>query len=335
MKVLGLGHVLPELKRLADVDHPNKLQLEAIKHAGYDKYWVSKHSARKMAAQAVRKALEESGYRPEDIGFIVAGQSNVPDYIQIDFACQVGAELGGLQVKTVNLVEGCGTGISTCLSANHLINDLKPGKIGVIVLVQRVSEPHLDRFGLMNAILTDGAAAAIVGKSNGHFTYKGGQDISDTRFVDMVRIERGGAMNPVLQPNHDTRKDKLGRELIMENYRFSGSELNDFLTLRSDNTINIIKSCMNEAGWAQDGNYILIHTLEGKQGIENLAARFGIPVEKTNADLVSEIGHMGSVDQWISLDVMHSQGRIQSGDKIIMSTISGGMKWGCCLWEKM
>ncbi|MCX4028186.1 hypothetical protein H0A36_20420 [Endozoicomonas sp. SM1973] len=339
MKVLGLGHVLPQSSRLADVKHPNKMQLEAIRLAGYDKYGIDNTSTRVMGAQAVTKALEASGYSADDVGFIVAGQSSVPDFIGIDLACQIGAELGGLQLKTVNLVEGCGTAISAWITARGLIDTLDDGQVGVVVLAQRVSEPHYDRFGLMNAILSDGAAAAIVGKTNSTstaeccFVYKSGQDISDTRFVDMMRIERGGGLKPVVLPDHDSRNDQLGREKIMELYRLTGSDLTEFLALRADNTIQIIESCLNEASWSKESNLILLHTLEGRQSIAMLAAKLGIAVDNTNIALVAELGHMGCVDLLISLDMMQKQDVFKPGNRIVMSAISTGMKWGCCLFE--
>lgn len=339
MNVLGLGHASPtHHENLADAVHPNKMQLEAIRRAGYDKYWVNKQSARVIAAEAVLKALQDAQYSATDIGFIVAGQSTVPDFIGIDLACQTGAELGDLEVRTINLVEGCGSAISSWDIANNLINDLKIGQVGVIVLAQRISEPHHDRFGLMNAILSDGAVAAIVSKAGvpskkGSFVYKGGHDISCTRFVDMMRIERGGGIDPFVLPDHDTREDKLGRDRIMELYRFSGNDLGNFLKMRADNTINTIECAMSKAGWAKEGNYFFLHTLEGRQSIETLAQRLGISVDKTNSDLVSEIGHMGCADSLISLDILRKQDKIQSGSRIIMSTISTGMKWGCYLLE--
>ncbi|GAA5444266.1 hypothetical protein Misp06_02452 [Microbulbifer sp. NBRC 101763] len=338
MRMIGLGHVLAKPHRLEDLDHPNEMHLRAIRHAGYDKYWVHNGSVREFGAQAVVKALDESGYSVDDIGFIVGGQSNVPDFIGIDFACQIGAELGGLQVKTLNLVEGCGSSISAWISASALIDSLEVGQVGVIVHAQRVSEPHLDRFGLMNAILTDGAVAAIVSKSDSptkgcSFYYRGGRDISETRFVDMMRIERGGGLNPVLLPNHDSREDQLGRERVMDLYRFSGSDLEGFLKLRADNTLQMIESCMAEAGWSLKSEFTLLHTLEGRQSMESLASRLGIPLDKTNADLVAEIGHMGSAEQLISLDIKRKQGKIHPGDRIVLSAISSGMKWGCFLLE--
>ncbi|WP_016996255.1 3-oxoacyl-[acyl-carrier-protein] synthase III C-terminal domain-containing protein [Kocuria atrinae] len=338
MKIVGFGHVLPEPRFLVDVDHPKPMQLEAIRRAGYEKYRVSKESARDMGAKAVIAALMESGHTLENVGFVVAGQSDVPDFIGIDLACQVSAELGGLEVRTVNLVEGCGSGISTWSSANRLVEDLEEGQVGVVVVVQRVSEAHHDRFGAMNGILSDGAAAAVVTRNDAPsadsgFVFVGGYEISDSRFVDMMRIERGGGQYPVLLPGHDSREDQGGRERLMELYGFTGDELAEFLELRSNNVVRVVESAMDEAGWAMDDHVMLLHTLEGRQSIEGIAARLGVDVGRTNAALVAEIGHAGCVDPLMSLDLMKKQGEIRPGDRVVMSVISTGMKWGCCLLE--
>jgi 3-oxoacyl-[acyl-carrier-protein] synthase-3 len=339
MKVLGLGHALATARRLSDAEHPNAEQLEAIRAAGYDQYHVSPDSARTLAGRAVVEALKDAGCRASDVGFIVAGQSTIPDYVGIDLACQAGAELGGLEVRTVNLVEGCGTAITTWFHASRLAADLRPGQVGVIVVAQRISEPHLDRFGLINAILGDGAAAAVVGRpdapsTRGCFVYRGGYDISSTRFVDMMRIERGGGVVPAVLPNHDSRRDPLGWTRAMKLYRFSGQELGDLLKLRLDNTVRVIEASLRQAGWAKDDSLLLFHTFEGKERIKTIARSLGIPEQNTNANLVSEFGHVGCVDTLLSLDVLSRRGCIPPGTRIVMSTISAGLKWASCLLER-
>jgi 3-oxoacyl-[acyl-carrier-protein] synthase-3 len=329
MKILGLGHAVGDARKLADVDHPNEVQLEAIRNAGYNDFFVSPGTARAMAGRAAVKALEDAGYHAEDVGFIVAGQSNVPDFICIDLACQVGAELGGLEVRTVNLIESCAAAISAWFSASALVGGLQPGQVGVVVLAQRVSEKHHDRFGMMNTVLSDGAAAAVVGRLDApptrrSFVYRTGRDFSATRFVDLNRIERGGGMNPVVLPDHDAHHDPTGGA--------RNSELADVLRLGTENAVRMIEASKRDAGWT-DHDFVLLHTLEGRQSIAELAARLGIAPERTNADLVGRLGHMGCVAPLISLDILSQQGRIPPGTRVAMSAVSTGMKWGCCLFD--
>ncbi|WP_445495017.1 3-oxoacyl-[acyl-carrier-protein] synthase III C-terminal domain-containing protein [Photorhabdus sp. SF281] len=337
MKILAIGHTMTQAACLKDVIHPNKMHLEAIRYAGYDQYWVHRGLARDMAAKAAISALSEAGYQTENIGFIVAGQSNVPDFISIDFACQVGAELKCNNVRTVNLVEGCGSSISVWLHAVSLVNSLLPGKVGLVVLAQRVSDVHQDRFSQMNAILSDGAAVAVVAPSTvdtkqPYFSYLSGGDFSDCRYVDMMRIERGGGSRPYVPEEYDSRYDKLGFEKIMDIYQFSIDELHQFLALRVDNSLKIINHVITQSGNKLNAPFLL-HTLEGKQSIEHLCNRLDIPVSRSNLGLLSEIGHMGCADLLISLKLLVLKREINFGDDIIMSSISTGLKWGACLFK--
>lgn len=338
MKILSIGHHLPHSASLRNMTHPNKMQLEAIRYAGYDQFWTTPGSVREMAAGAALNALQEAGIQAEDVGFIVAGLSGIPDFIGIDLACQVGAELHCTQICTVNLVEGCGSAVSVWIQAAARIRELPPGRVGLVVLAQRISDTHQDRFGLMNAVLSDGAAAAVVvgdaepSAARPGFRFIAAEDMSDCRYVDMMRIEHGGGHLPLLPEGRDSRQDKTGRERIMELYQFSISDLTDFLALREDNSVKIIQRVIEKTGRTL-GSPCLLHTLEGRQSIESLCKRIGIPAARSNLSLLPELGHVGCVDSLLSLKMLTARGTIRPADEVIMSTISTGLKWGASLFR--
>ncbi|GKW44198.1 hypothetical protein LOZ86_13640 [Pectobacterium parvum] len=337
MKILSTGHALSQATRLEEIVHPNQLQLDAIGRAGYKQFWTESRSVRLMVASAARNALDQFNIASEKVGFIVAGFSGVPDFIGIDLACQVGAELNCHQIRTLNLVEGCATAVSVWKHAASLCAEMPEGKLGLVVLAQRISDTHQDRFGLMNAALSDGAVACVIGKATRYADQPGlrfisTEDISDCRYVDMMRIECGGGQLPFLPEGRDSRNDKLGRERIMENYHFSAQDLMDFLALRADNSVNVIRRVL-ENSVCRDTPPFLLHTLEGKQSIESLCQRIGIPIEKSNLSLLSELGHVGCADPLLSLHLMMQREEIKLGEEVVMSTISTGMKWGASLFR--
>ncbi|KAA1195698.1 3-oxoacyl-[acyl-carrier-protein] synthase III C-terminal domain-containing protein [Photorhabdus heterorhabditis] len=337
MKILSMGYHLSQAACLKDVKHPNKMQIETIQYAGYNQFWVELNSVREMASTAAHKALFGTGIQTKDIGFIVAGQSGIPDYIGIDLACQVGAELQCSDIRTVNLVEGCGSAISVWFHAVSLASTLPPGKVGLVVVAQRVSEAHQDRFGLMNAVLSDGAAVAIVASddwqtSSPTLRYLAGDDMSDCRYVDMMRVERGGGCQPVLPEGYDARHDKLGRERIMDIYQFTPDDLKVFLALRTDNIIKIIERVIAKVGRPLSSPFLL-QTLEGTQSIKDLCRKMDIAPARSNLNLLPELGHVGCTDLLISLKMLVDRGDIQPGDDVIMSTISTGLKWGAAIFQ--
>ncbi|CDL81786.1 3-oxoacyl-[acyl-carrier-protein] synthase III C-terminal domain-containing protein [Xenorhabdus szentirmaii] len=337
MKILNIGYHLPRPACINEVEHPNKVQIETIKYAGYNQFWIDPSSIREMASAAAHKALSGTGIQTKDIHFIIAGHSGVPDYIGIDFSCQVGAELQCSDIRTVNLVEGCGSSISVWFHAASQAKRLPPGKVGLVVVAQRVSEVHQDRFGMMNAALSDGAAVAVVASddwqtSSPTLHYLAGDDMSDCRYVDMMRIEYGGGCQPVRPEGYDVRHDKLGRERVMDIYKFTSDDLKAFLALREDNTIKIIKRVMAQVDRPLNSPFLL-QTLEGEQSIKSLCRKMGIVPERSNLSLVPELGHIGCPDLLISLKMLIDKGDIQLGDDIIMSTISTGLKWGAAIFQ--
>ncbi|WP_119343971.1 3-oxoacyl-[acyl-carrier-protein] synthase III C-terminal domain-containing protein [Facilibium subflavum] len=337
MKILSIDYHLSEAERIKEIEHPNKMQLEAIQYAGYDQFWKEPNGVRQMTSAAAMKAILSSNLQPEDIAFIVAGQSGIPDYIGIDLACQVGAELDCSDVRTVNLVESCGSGISVWFHAASLVSALPTGRVGLVVVAQRVSDAHQDRFGVMNAVLSDGAAAAVVvsdewPSSVTTIRYLAGDDISDCRYVDMMRVEYGGGRQPVLPDWYDIQNGKLGRERIMDLYKFKPDDLQAFLTLRANNNIKIIERVTSQLG-RNLKNPFLLQTLEGIQSIKSLCDRLSIPYERSNLSLLSKLGHVGCADLLISLKMILDQDDIKPGDDIIMSTISTGLKWGAAIFQ--
>ncbi|MCG7500101.1 hypothetical protein MHO82_24870 [Vibrio sp. Of7-15] len=337
MKIVSIDCQLTKAERLQNVDHPNKMQIKTLERSGYDQYWIEPNGVREMAASAAKKAISKLNIHTKDIDFIIAGQSGVPDYIGIDLACQVGAELNCKSVRTMNLVEGCASGISAWMHASSFAKSLPVNKVGLIVLSQRISDSHQDRFGLMNAILSDGAAVAVVAGDSWSLDgpslrYLAAEDISDCRYVDMMRVEHGGGKQPYVSETLDPRKDKLGRERIMDIYRFDADALTEFLKLRSDNNIDIIRRVISEVGRELNRPF-LIQTLEGKQSIKSLCNELGIPTDRSNLDLLPKLGHIGCVDLLISLKILVEEDKIKPGDDIVMSTISTGLKWGAAVFE--
>nr|WP_280529975.1 3-oxoacyl-[acyl-carrier-protein] synthase III C-terminal domain-containing protein [Aeromonas dhakensis] len=76
---------------------------------------------------------------------------------------------------------------------------------------------------------------------------------------------------------------------------------------------------------------VLLHTLEGHQSMDGLLNKLGL--FRSNRGLVADWGHVGCADQLISLNVLYNEGKIQQRDKILLSAISTGMKWGCAALE--
>jgi ehpO len=312
---------------LEDVNHPLPGQIKAVRSAGYSRFYVYENSLREMGGEVARQALMKTGLDASDIDFIVAAHTSVADYPSIDFACQVGAELGIHKVKTRNVLEGCGTAITAFDAAEQFIS-ANPESMGIVVQAQRVSDVHHDRFSLLNGILSDAAVATIVtaARPGNRYLLRTGafEEISVPYFVDMMRMEFGGALHPEIPSNDDPQYYKPGRERLQDIYKMSSAELLDFLALRNSTMTEVIESVSLKTGWKEPANWLL-HTLEGEQSVQAIAS--AAKIKNSNSGLVSNHGHCGCADPILSLIDLADTGSLKKGDRVILSTISSGMKW--------
>ncbi|MEV7801200.1 3-oxoacyl-[acyl-carrier-protein] synthase III C-terminal domain-containing protein [Microbacterium foliorum] len=315
------------IKYLKDVTHPVPLQLNAVAAAGYDRYYKCDESLREFAGKAAQKAILKSGLDIKDIDFIIGAHTGVSDFPSIDFSCQVGAYLGVSDVITRNIVEGCGSAITAFDIANGLIAT-DPNMTGIVVQAQIVSEAHYDRFSLLNGILSDAVVVSIVTPSKPNNDYllriKEFDEVSIPYYVDMMRIEYGGTMHPKIPAANNPEYYKSGRERLQEIYKMTSDQLQEFVKLRQNTMCQIIKSVTTRSGWEKPADW-LFHTLEGERSIQDIARQSDIA--NHNAKLVSKHGHCGCADPLLSLIESMNEGSLNNSDRIILSTISSGMKW--------
>ena len=325
--LVGASCLTGKVRYLKDVNHPLPGQLKAVHSGGYSRFYVYENSLRELGGEVAQQALVKTGLTVEDVDFIVGAHTSVADFPSIDFACQVGAELGVHKIKTRNILEGCGTAITAFDVADKLIAE-NPEMTGLVIQAQRVSDAHHDRFTLLNGILSDAAVATVVTAvrpENDYLLRTGAFDeISVPYFVDMMRLEFGGASHPAIPRRDDPQHYKPGRERLQDIYQMSSTDLRDFVTMRSSTMTEVISTVSSKTGWNKSADWLL-HTLEGEQSVRAIANAAGI--ENSNAALVSKHGHCGCADPILSLIDLVDAGSLSEGDRVILSTISSGMKW--------
>ncbi|AKK07192.1 3-oxoacyl-(acyl-carrier-protein) synthase III [Corynebacterium mustelae] len=325
--IVGLGSSVGEEKSLSRIDYPVDAQIKALEAGGYNHFYKSNKSLREMGGDAAVKALQNAGLTAGDIDFIVGAHTDIADYPGIDFACQVGAELGVDRIRTRCITEGCGSAVTAFDEASNMLKN-GGGVVGLVVQAQKVSDAHHDRFSLLNGILSDAAVATVVTVSGEHDEYLlrlgSFAEVSIPYFVDMMRIEFGGSAQPMIVPTSSPEYYKPGRERIQDIYRMTPEELYHFIEIRSSTMADVIAQVKRNAQWDESAG-CLFHTLEGVRSIAEIARQSRI--KRSNADLVSKHGHCGCADPILSFIDYFESGRLHRGERIILSTISTGMKW--------
>ena len=144
-------------------------------------------------------------------------------------------------------------------------------------------------------LVTDGAAACVVGTAPGPFRLLGWHGITNGA---LARASDDEVVGSFFSYTHRVIQEALAKH---------GFAVNDLAWIVPQN--------MNVAGWLV------------------LAKLLGFPPERVAYPSLPEVGHMVSGDNIVNLKMLHESGTFRPGDKIALATAGYGLHWHCVLLE--
>ncbi|GGX62170.1 3-oxoacyl-ACP synthase III family protein [Streptomyces hiroshimensis] len=302
---------------------------------GYDTYHrlTDGRTPTELAAEAARAALDGAGLTVDDVDLIVAGNSDVPEYLGWDTSAAVAKELGAHATPTVLVTQACA---AWSLAVDHAAGAmaLSPEtNTALVVVVNVVSEQHANRMAFNTSVASDGAVAVVLRRGHARCRRLASAHYTNPEFANLFRIEYGGSAVPVPpEGEHNLKVDPMAavyRHVGRDPQRFQGfvDEINGRLT-------DVVDRAFARAGKDRGRLARLIFLNDNQQAIREAADAVGLPVERTNAELARKYGHMGAVDQLVCLDEHIRAGELAPGDLVALAGIAvPGMHWFCTLIE--
>lgn len=149
---------------------------------------------------------------------------------------------------------------------------------------------------------------------------------ADAYFVQGADGNRGNALDKDSIPisNPFVQNDKHNTGLYMD-----GQAVFKFAVKIIPQCVN--KLCEDSGIDKNDIKYYVLHQAN-KRIIQTAAKRIGESEEKFPVN-VDKYGNTSAASIPILLDEMNREGRIKSGDKVIMCGFGGGLSWGAALIE--
>jgi len=93
-----------------------------------------------------------------------------------------------------------------------------------------------------------------------------------------------------------------------------------------------VEDVLQKAGVSGDEvKYFILHQANSRI-IQSVAKRLGQPEDKFPMNL-DQCGNTSAASLPILLAQMNEQGRLQKGDKLVLSGFGAGLTWGACLLE--
>lgn len=314
MKIIGTGRAHPAkvvtnamLEKFLDTSDEWIVERTGIK----ERKLISNERLEDMAAKASLLAIEDAGLKPKDIDYIICSNV-VNEYITPSLSCIVQGAIGA-ECACVDINVAC----SGFVYALDMADDrIKSGKAkNILVLAAEEPTRMVDWSDRATCVLFgDGAGAVVVTEGDGYL----GSRLEAKSMTDCLHYVR------CLEPTPYITKEEFSAPMYM-----NGRQVFKTAVMMSSRDINAL---LAEQGLQpKDVKYYVLHQANMRI-IEAVAKQMDLDLSYFPHN-VEYCGNTSSASVALLLDELHRDGKLQRGDKLIMSAFGAGFTTGTCLIE--
>ena len=272
---------------------------------------ISSEKLEDLAAEASLQAIADAGLKPTDIDYIICSNV-VNEYITPGLSCIVQGAIGA-KCACVDVNAAC----SGFIYALDMADDrLKSGKAKNILVVAAEEPTRMvdwnDRS--LCVLFGDGAGAVVVTKGEGMICSR----LTTTSKTDCLHYLRK------LEPTPYITKEEYSAPMYM-----NGKEVFKTAVLSSSRDIKVMldEACLKPS----DIKYYVLHQANMRI-IEAIANWLKLDMSHFPTN-VERCGNTSSASVPLLLDELARDGKLQKGDKILMSAFGAGFTTGACIIE--
>lgn len=331
--IAGFGYAFGEDQSIEEVAGSYVNDPERVVRWGYRTFHRAADgvSAVDLAADAARNVLANTGTSTEEVDLVVLVTSEMPGYHYWDSSAALARELKIEQKQTLLLNEGCASGVTGLGIVAGLLAIQPELETVLFVAVNRVSEYHRNRMTVNSSVHSDGAVAALLRRGHDGNQWLSTEQFTDAEYCDFFRGDFGAANNPVPPDGWSAASAASGLQRVQEHFQRDPKLLKKFVHELNDRVVQVIDGACGRAGVSKDDLARVIYINDSPGSVDDIGQLLGLPIEKTNAELAAEHGHMGAADQLVSLGLHLERGELAKGDLVALTGISIGMRWYCSL----
>ena len=333
--IVGLGHVLGDPVDVATAAPAYTAELDRVAGWSYRTFHRADGEVglTDLAVEAGRRALDAAGVAAADVDLVVLAISDIAEYLYWDPAARTQAALGAYEAEAVLLSQACGGGVAAFDVVAGKFATHPEYRTAVVVGANRVCEPYWNRMEINTSIYSDGAAAAVFRRDHGSLRWLTTHTISDGRYADFLRMEVGGAARPFGAGEGRAAAVRSPFDRLDESFDGDVRRMFEFVsTIRSRNG-EVVRAACKRAGVDPGDLARVLHFHDNLRQFTELAKDLGIPLDRTNAELAMDHGHVGCADQLFALERHLAAGELSTGDVVALTSTGSGMHWVCTLVE--
>jgi 3-oxoacyl-[acyl-carrier-protein] synthase III len=270
-----------------------------------------------MAVRAAGVALERAGRTPADIDVVICITEEHKEYPVWTAGIKLAHDLGAHHAYAFDIGQKCGTSVLALkLARDQLAAD---PDVDVVLIAGGyrngdlidLHDPNV-RF-MFN--LGAGGGAMVVERGRGH-AIGPAHILTDGRFSLDVLVPVGGTMTPITPDNaRDYRlhvPDPVGMKARLEE-------------LSLGNFVTVVREAVRKAGATMDEVAYLAMLHVKPSAHRHLLRTLGI--DEARSVYLADYGHLGQVDQMLSLELAAQAGMLRRGDLVVLVAAGVGYVW--------
>ena len=269
-----------------------------------------------MAQRAAERALDDAGFNARDLDAIIVG-TVTPDYPFPSSACVLEDKLGAKAAFSFDVSAACSGFLNALAVADSFI------KTGMIRNALVVGSDTLSR--LLNwkdrttcILFGDAAGAVVLGSSEDGSGILSARLRTDGSYAKTLFVPAGGSLKPATAETVQRNEHTIfmnGKEVFK-------------IAVRSMEDIS--RQALDEAGVRIEDITLVIPHQANRRIIVALAERLGVPMDRVVVN-VDKYGNTSAASVPVALDEARRQGRIKSGDIVLLNAFGAGFAWGAAV----
>lgn len=273
-----------------------------------------------MAVKAALDCLKNTGINPLDLDVIISVGEEWKEYPLTTSALYVQDKIGATNAWGIDVANRCCTTVTALKMAKDML--LADEEIDTIMVVGGYRNgdfvDYTDKHMSMMYNLGAGAGALILKKNLGKNVLLGSHIISDGSLSRTAGVEIGGTANPISYLNLDQAYKSLR---LMDPQRMK-DRLNE---VSMKHWFTCIDESLRKSNFSrQDIGYLAILHMK-RSGHEEMIKTLGLTAQQTI--YLEDYGHIGQVDQILSLHLALHAGNISQGTVVCMVAAGIGYVW--------
>ncbi|MDZ7704372.1 MAG: 3-oxoacyl-ACP synthase [Trueperaceae bacterium] len=283
-----------------------------------------------MGVWAAERALAEARIDPQDVDVVISITEEYKEFPVWTAGIKLAYDVGAEHAYAYDIGQKCGTGVLGIKQAHDLIK--ADDSVDTVLVAGGYRNGDLidyrnERVRFMYNLGAGGAAAVVRRGAEQH-----GADGFRAEILQSAMITDGSLSRDVVVPVGGTIEP-----LTPDNLHRYKLDVTDPAGMRArlgarslGNFIGVIEKAVAKSGFTVDDIDHLAILHMKRSAHEQILAELGLEPERSI--YLSDYGHIGQVDQFLSVQLAEQQGRLEPGSLIVMVAAGVGYVWNAiCL----